>query len=368
MNAPKAPSTYRKVSHIIADYVMPITTGAFGMPISLYDEDGRALTTADDFLAGRNLLLLFASRFDDDQVKQELAGFTAQSDKLRSLDTITLILSGSSYAAQNKSFKKKLGLEWPILGDPSGATHAAYGLHKGSADPKAPALRSILLTPLGQIRSILDAPQTKGHAEQMVEKLQNAAVAAEAQWQPPHAPVLMIPKVFSPEECAALIKSVDDNCTVAVNKNEWKQATSNVAVPLYEYDRQDRMNLFIRDQKTISFIDERLGTRVNPMIKKAFSFDVTQREELHVARYEGSREGMHMGHRDNITPETSNRRFAISVSLSDGYEGGEIRFSEFSSRGYRGPVGTATIFSSSLLHEVMETTKGVRHVLISHLY
>ena len=173
MTVSNTPSTYGKVSHLIANYVMPIQPGAFGIPISLYDENGRALTTADDFLAGRNLLLIFASRFDNDQVKQELAGLTAQSDKLRSLDTITLILSGSSYAAQNKSFKKKLGLEWPILGDPSGATHAAYGLHMGSNDPNAPVLRTVLLTPLGQIRSYLDAPHTKGHAEQMVEKLQN---------------------------------------------------------------------------------------------------------------------------------------------------------------------------------------------------
>ena len=128
------------------------------------------------------------------------------------------------------------------------------------------------------------------------------------------------------------------------------------------------MNLFIRDQNTMSFIAERLATRVNPIIKKAFAFDVTQREELHIARYEGAREGMHIGHRDNITPSTANRRFAISVSLSDDYEGGEICFKEFSSRGYRGPIGTATIFSSSVLHEVMETTKGIRYVLISHLY
>lgn len=368
MKAPQAPSTYSRVSHLIANYVVPIKLGAFALPFNLYDENGRALTTDDDFLAGKYLILIFVSQFDNDLVQQELAGFAAQTDKLQSLNAIPLIISASSDAAQNKSFKRKLRLELPILGDPSGAVHAAYGLHKGSTDPRASVLCSVLLTPLGQIRSYLDASNTKGHAEQMVEQLQNAAVAAEAQWQPPHAPVLMIPKVLQPEECAALIQSVENNSTFAVDKNEWKEATGNVAVPLYEYDRQDRMNLFIRDQSAISFIDERLATRVNPMIKKVFAFDVKQREELHIARYEGTRGGMHMGHRDNITPETSNRRFAISVSLSDDYEGGEICFREFSSRGYRGPIGTATIFSSSLLHEVMETTKGVRHVLISHLY
>ena len=48
--------------------------------------------------------------------------------------------------------------------------------------------------------------------------------------------------------------------------------------------------------------------------------------------------------------------------------GGEIVFKEFSPRGYRAPAGTAMVFSSSLLHEVLETTKGVRYNLISHLF
>ena len=41
---------------------------------------------------------------------------------------------------------------------------------------------------------------------------------------------------------------------------------------------------------------------------------------------------------------------------------------DVSPRGYRAPAGTAMVFSSSLLHEVLETTKGVRYNLISHLF
>ena len=56
------------------------------------------------------------------------------------------------------------------------------------------------------------------------------------------------------------------------------------------------------------------------------------------------------------------------MSLNDDYEGGEITFGEFSPKGYRVPAGTAMVFSSSLLHEVQETTSGVRYNLISHLF
>ncbi len=41
---------------------------------------------------------------------------------------------------------------------------------------------------------------------------------------------------------------------------------------------------------------------------------------------------------------------------------------EFSPKGYRVPAGSAMGFSSSLLHEVQETTQGVRYNLISHLF
>ena len=104
------------------------------------------------------------------------------------------------------------------------------------------------------------------------------------------------------------------------------------------------------------------------MIKKAFAFDVTRREDLHIARYEGERSGNEMGHRDNVSAATAYRRFALSMNLNDDYEGGEVVFREFSDDGYRGPPGSALIFSSSLLHEVLETTSGVRYTLISHLF
>ena len=75
-----------------------------------------------------------------------------------------------------------------------------------------------------------------------------------------------------------------------------------------------------------------------------------------------------MGHRDNTSPATAYRRFALSMALNEDFEGGAIVFKEFSPRGYSPPAGTAIVFSSSLLHEVEETTRGVRYNLISHFF
>ena len=96
---------------------------------------------------------------------------------------------------------------------------------------------------------------------------------------------------------------------------------------------------------------------------------MTKRERLHIARYEGARGGFQNGHRDNPTPELAHRRFALSLNLNtEEYEGGALRFPEYGAQLYRAETGSALVFSSSLLHEVLEVTSGRRYVLLSHLY
>jgi predicted 2-oxoglutarate/Fe(II)-dependent dioxygenase YbiX len=135
-----------------------------------------------------------------------------------------------------------------------------------------------------------------------------------------------------------------------------------------DYNRQDRIDHVLKDPALLARLDQRLAERVMPQVQKAFAFQVTRRELLHIARYKGAREGIHIGHRDNTHPSSQYRRFALSISLNDDYEGGGLVFREYSGLGYRGAVGTAFVFASGLLHEIEETTKGVRYNLISHLF
>ena len=201
-----------------------------------------------------------------------------------------------------------------------------------------------------------------------MEILNAARAAEELRWAPPHAPILAVPHVLSPEECAGLIAAVETDAPFFVRRPQAGELSGNYKVPVYDHHRQDRVDLVIRNRDTLALLDERIFGRVTPMIKKAFAFDVTRREDLHIARYVGRREGFAIGHRDNVEPAVAHRRFALSISLNDDYEGGAIAFREFSPRGYRVPAGTAMVFSSSLLHEVEETTSGVRYNLISHLF
>jgi hypothetical protein len=173
---------------------------------------------------------------------------------------------------------------------------------------------------------------------------------------------------LSPEECNQLIHSFETGGPFKVSPPSPQEKLSNYKMPIYEHNRQDRVDHIIKAPNTLAFLDQRMGMRVNPLVKKAFAFDITRREELHIARYVGARGGNQMGHRDNTSPATAYRRFAFSMNLNDNYEGGEVVFKEFNQHGYKTPPGTAIIFSSSLLHEVLETTKDTRYSLITHLF
>ena len=363
--------TYQISAPSIRPYVQPLWPGSLAVGFETRDEQGRRLTLADDHLSGHFLLLAFLSEPYGDEAAALLRGIAECEAGLDAANATVIAVSASSDAARNRELKRATGFPWPIACDPSGALFASYGLHKGTDQTN----RLVLLTPFRQIRTWFDLEQGTDKDKRIgatlrtiMELMENAAAAEEMRWSPPHAPVLIVPNVLSPEECGKLVESVETDTPFMVRRPQPGEVAGNYKIPVYEYDRQDRVDLIIKDPNTLAFLDERIFTRVTPMIKKAFAFDVTRREDLHIARYVGKREGYEIGHRDNSSPAGAHRRFALSMSLNEDYEGGGVAFKEFSPKGYRVPAGTAMVFSSSLLHEVQETTSGVRYNLISHLF
>lgn len=73
-------------------------------------------------------------------------------------------------------------------------------------------------------------------------------------------------------------------------------------------------------------------------------------------------------HRDNQTPATAGRRFALTLTLnSEEHEGGELIFPEYGDYRYKPATGAAVLFSCSLLHEALPVTAGQRFALLSFL-
>jgi predicted 2-oxoglutarate/Fe(II)-dependent dioxygenase YbiX len=226
------------------------------------------------------------------------------------------------------------------------------GTYRGFALLLDPGLRVLEAAPLARLADLLAAipalPDIDAHAG-----------------MPLHAPVLILPRVFEPEFCAALIaawasgertesgfmREVDGR-TVLVKDSGFKQ-------------RQDHT---LSDERLKTGARERILRRVVPEIEKAFGFRATRMERYLVARY-GAGEGHFKAHRDNTTKGTAHRRFAVSINLcADRHEGGDLRFPEFGTRAYHPATGAAVVFGCGLLHEVTAVTEGERFAFLPFLY
>lgn len=114
-------------------------------------------------------------------------------------------------------------------------------------------------------------------------------------------------------------------------------------------------------------VEERLFGRIAPEIARAFQFQVSGIDRVVVGCYEARKGGRFNAHRDNTLDETRHRRFAVSINLNDGYEGGFIGFPEYSGSFYQPPTGGAIAFSCSMMHLVTPITAGARYALLFFL-
>lgn len=129
-----------------------------------------------------------------------------------------------------------------------------------------------------------------------------------------------------------------------------------------------RRDLLIEEGTLQSYLRDAIMRRLVPMIERCFQTRPTEIERYLVSCYD-ARDAAHFApHRDNTTPATAHRRFAVSINLNDDYDGGDLRFPEFGSRTYRAPRCGAIVFSCSLLHEVTRMTAGRRYATLPFLY
>ena len=184
------------------------------------------------------------------------------------------------------------------------------------------------------------------------------------------APVLVLPRVFEPAFCRALIELYESRGgnvsgfmrqgkgeTYGVIDNSFKRRRD---VNLEEEEAWEPFRLGIR---------ARVARRVAPAIRQAFNFGVTRIERYLVACYDAEEGGFFRAHRDNQTMATAHRRFAVTINLNaEEFDGGELRFPEFGQRSYRAPTGGAVVFGCGLLHEALPVTRGRRYACLPFLY
>jgi predicted 2-oxoglutarate/Fe(II)-dependent dioxygenase YbiX len=129
-----------------------------------------------------------------------------------------------------------------------------------------------------------------------------------------------------------------------------------------------RDDVIVADIELFNALKARIVRRVVPAVQKAFQFRIFSLEVIRIGCYDSADGGYFRRHRDNRTPYTAHRQFALSLNLNTGdYAGGELRFGEYGRQLYAPGRGGAVIFSCSLLHEALPVTSGRRFAIFSFL-
>ena len=242
-----------------------------------------------------------------------------------------------------------------VLSDVDGKVHAAYRA--------GPGVTGYVLDPnLRVLDGWTDA--SPGDAAEAVR----AAIAGLPRQEPSEitaqAPVLLIPDALDAGMCAELMDVWEQQGSVetGVESSAGGRRADTIAVG---YKR--RRDHTVTDQALSQRTASEVGRRIMPEIAKAFAFRASRFEGFKIGCYDATTGGFFRAHRDNLSPSTAHRRFALTLNLNHGYSGGHLRFPEYGPQRYRPAAGAALIFSCSLLHEVLDVTDGRRFVLLSFL-
>jgi len=179
------------------------------------------------------------------------------------------------------------------------------------------------------------------------------------------APVLTIPNVLSRADCQALIARWHEmgNAPGKVTSLVHGEQVERVYESLKK--RRDHR---LSDPVVLRPLLALIARRLAPELDKAFHYRAFKFDRVLIACYDAERGDYFRRHRDNQTPTTATRRFALTLNLnSDEYEGGELIFPEYGDYRYKPATGAAVLFSCSLLHEALPVTVGQRFALLSFL-
>jgi predicted 2-oxoglutarate/Fe(II)-dependent dioxygenase YbiX/peroxiredoxin len=288
----------------------------------------------------------------------ELAAFTTRQSAFaeEGID-LFLVVDGPVEAAA--ALAREIPPAAVVLADPKGAITAGYreaaGLGRGGT--------ACLLLDANQ-RVIDRRGEQSGQAEWALRRLRDWRRVVEPLRVSAVAPVLIVPAVLEPELCDSLIRRWE-------TEGHEEGTVSSVIDGVESHRLYDRMKRRrdhqINDQDLLRHLVELVGRRVAPELEKAFGFRGFRFDRFIVTCYAAERGDHFARHRDNMSPSTANRRFALTLNLNDGYEGGELMFPEYGPHRYRPERGGAILFSCSLLHEALPVTRGERYTLLSFL-
>ena len=304
-------------------------------------------------IAGRYVLLCFLPE-ESEQRSAALRTVEHHRDLLD--DDRALAFLVTRRTATFDQLQDQQGLRW--FKDGNGEISRLYGVLAPDGQAEAcwmlldPSLRIMIVSPIEQgervFATLRALPEPDGHAG-----------------VPLHAPVLIVPRILTPDYCRRLIDYYE---RVGGQPSGVMREKDGKTIGVID-DFKRRADCVFEDEAMQMELRRSLVTRLLPEIEKVFQFTATRIERYIVAAYDANDGGYFRPHRDNTTSGTAHRKFAVTINLNaEDYEGGDLRFPEFGRRTYRAPTGGAVVFSCALLHEATPVTRGRRYATLPFLY
>lgn len=228
-----------------------------------------------------------------------------------------------------------------------------------SAEGNEPAsVRTLLLDGNQRVLAVVDADDPQEHGALTLASLSLLPVIPPARVvRGSSPPVLMLPNVLAPEDCEGLIRLWNEG------GHEEGSVSGRYGNAVAE-DKKRSLDHIVTEPEMQRTLSEKLARRIGPELQKTFCYFSSFFFDAHVIlSYGADRDDFFKPHRDNLTPGSQDRRFAMSLNLNGDYEGGELWFPEYGPDLYKPEPGTACVFSCSLLHEALPVTAGRRWVL-----
>src|SRR5256712_3454715 len=314
-----------------------------GRPIRFYAHAG-----------GRPAVLLFYDAADVDELLRFAEALTDGADR-----AVSLFAVQRGTPAMTPQVFPERARHFLVFADPQGTVRTAY--RPGATDtpplfvldPNLRVLASLVLQ---------DARTTAHKVLALLDAFLPPITPLEITTQ---APVLLIPYALDQELCQSLIHVWETQGNVATgveqSRGDRREATLSP-------DHKRRRDHTVREAPLVRQLASTIGRRVMPEVAKAFAFRATHFEGFTIACYDAATGGVFRAHRDNLSPATAHRRFALSLNLNAGYEGGYLRFPEYGPHLYRPAAGAALVFACAHLHEGTEGRQGRRFGLLSFLF
>ena len=317
-----------------------------------------------DTIAGRFAFVSLFGRARSAEGKAVLDFVARHRDRFDDLNLAFFGVTGDpTDFAENRLVEQVPGIRW--FNDTDGEVARLFLAARGD-DPADVHPQTIILDPALRVMAWVPLTDAARHEGALLNALERLPRIEEDRWSPGVAPALILPRVFEPAFCRRLIDYYDEKGGFASGHMTSRDGRS---VGVLDRSRKRRTDCMITEEALKDGIQHRLHRRLIPMIHRAFQFDATRIERYIVARYDGADRGFFFPHRDNTSPATKHRRFAVTINLNaEEYDGGDLRFPEFGRRTYRAPTGGAVVFSCSMVHEALPVTRGARYATLPFLY